>query len=506
MIALLYMLVATASPVYSPAGPRLGAIHVVEINVSDAQTLDRIVSGGYDVSDVRSGKATIYATDAELEQLASDGYAIAEIPQVAEKAYHGYDSIVTTLEDAVETYPSICRMEKIGESALGRPLWAILVTDNPAMEEDEPELKYIGAVHGDEPLGVEMTLKFLNLLLTNYGVDERITSLVDNTAIWILPTMNPDGLESLERYNGNGYDLNRSFPSYPTNFTSTVFRGDLPDYSVWQPEVAAVMKWTINNSFVLSANFHTGDLVVNYPYDDDSIPSGVEAPSPDDDLFIDISKRYSIHNAPMWDSVDFKDGITNGNAWYRVLGGMQDWNYRYAGCNEVTIELSTTKKPAANTLSNFWSNNQESMLSYAESIQIGVRGIITDISTSKPMWAEARVMGIDHPVYTDPDVGDYHRMLLPGIYTMEFGAPGYFKKTVENVIVGEDAATRVDVSLATPDVNRDGVVDATDVQLMINTILGVETEYSCDIDGGGVSSTDVQLLVNTVLGVISVEE
>ena len=46
------------------------------------------------------------------------------------------------------------------------------------------------------------------------------------------------------------------------------------------------MRWTAENSFVLSANFHGGALVVNYPYDQDpGIASGRNAPSPDDALF-----------------------------------------------------------------------------------------------------------------------------------------------------------------------------------------------------------------------------
>ncbi len=500
MISLFCVLVLAASPIPSAAGPRVGSVQVVEVTVSDPRALDSIVSGGYDVSGVRGNRVTLYATDEEIQQLRNEGYAPLPVGQIIEKAYRGYDSIVQVLQSAVADHPEICRMQRIGESVQGRGLWAVLVTNNPDIEEDEPEFKYIGAMHGDESIGAEMCLRFLDLLTTEYGVDQRITTLVDTTAIWILPLMNPDGLEAGTRSNAGGFDLNRSFPAYPDDFTEPVFTGPPLDLEGSPPEVAAVIQWTLENSFVLSANFHSGDLVVNYPYDDDGQPSGVETPTQDDDLFKDIARRYSVHNEPMWNSTRFSDGITNGSAWYTVRGGMQDWNYRYAGCNEVTIELSETKNPPSSALPSLWEDNRESMLSYAEACHIGVRGLVIDSSTREPIWAEVRVAGIDHPVYTDPDAGDYHRMLLPGTYALKYAAPGYVTRTIENISAGAGEATRVNVELARPDVNRDGVVDAADVQLVINTILGLEDRYACDLDGGGVTATDLQLIINIVLG------
>jgi streptogramin lyase len=51
------------------------------------------------------------------------------------------------------------------------------------------------------------------------------------------------------------------------------------------------------------------------------------------------------------------------------------------------------------------------------------------------------------------------------------------------------------------DINGDGVVDAVDVQLVVNAALGIPIAYSADVNGdGGVNAIDVQLVTNAALG------
>ena len=58
---------------------------------------------------------------------------------------------------------------------------------------------------------MEMCLYLINHLVDNYGTDPQVTALVDDTDIWIMPLMNPDGNAAGSRYNANGTDLNRDF-------------------------------------------------------------------------------------------------------------------------------------------------------------------------------------------------------------------------------------------------------------------------------------------------------
>ena len=381
--------------------------------------------------------ATVLVEPGELEAGSTKGLGV----------YHTYSTLTSELQALTAAYPSISRLVSIGQSVQGRQLWAVKITDNPDMEEDEPEFAWISTLHGNEPLGTEMCLYLIDHLLRGYGTDPVATSLVDGMEIWFVPLANPDGLQANSRYNANWVDLNRSFPEGSTTNLGNILYGPPMQLAGRQPETAAIMQWYASHRFVAAANLHTGSLVVNYPYDNDGRGS-VNSPTPDDALFQYISRQYSQYNLPMWNSATFPQGITNGAAWYAVNGGLQDWAYRYTGSNHVTIELSNTFRPAESLLPTLWDDNRLSMLSFMQTVNLGVRGVITDAATGLPVFAQVTVAGNSQPVFSDPDVGDYHRMLLPGTYDLTFTAPGYVPQTVKGVQVDWGQPARVDVALA----------------------------------------------------------
>jgi len=389
--------------------------------------------------------------------------------------YHTYDTLLSDLRNIAATHPNIAQLIDISTYTTststatlltkgGRHLWAMKISDNAIVAEaGEPELAYIGSMHGNEPVGMEMCYDFIKELTDKYGTDSSVTSLVNGNEIWVLPLMNPDGLQANKRENGWNQDLNRSFPHLEADSTQSTNQlgpaftdADLQGLNKGRtPEAAAVMRWSRAENIVLAANFHTGNLVVNYPYDSMAgVPSGQPAISPDDALFRYISTEYASHNAPMFASTQFPGGITNGNQWYQVIGGMQDWSYRYLGTNEVTVELSSVYKPPASQLPTLWNNNRDSMMAYLETIDTGIRGLVTD-SGGHPLRATVTVVDMSsgtpvanaHKVFTSQDFGDYYRMLLPGSYNIAFSCPGYAAQTINGVSVSLDMATLVNVTL-----------------------------------------------------------
>ncbi len=367
---------------------------------------------------------------------------IREEVEITRMAYRSYTDIEQFLNDMHAMYPTLTERYVLGTSELGRNISAIRISSNAGTPADKPQVRYISTMHGDETVGNEMCLFLIEHLLSGYGSDSRLTAMVDELDIWIVPLMNPDGYVALTRANANGIDLNRAFPDpYTSPNNTTTGRPD---------EVGVIMEWSWDQNFVLSANMHGGALVVNYPLDNNPSGASVYTATDDDDVMVDLALRYSTNNLPMYNSPSFPQGITNGADWYSIDGGMQDWNYWYNNCIEMTLELSNAKNPSASTIPGFWNDNRESMLSYLEAALIGVRGIVEDGATGTPVDALVSVAGRTLEVKTGAELGNYHRILLPGTYDLIFSSAGYDTLTAPGVVVTSGDATRLDVSMSAP--------------------------------------------------------
>lgn len=165
------------------------------------------------------------------------------------------------------------------------------------------------------------------------------------------------------------------------------------------------MAWTLRTPFVLSANLHGGSLLANYPFDDNSEGRSVNSPSPDDDIFRELSLAYSMAHKTMHlskrcpgTSETFRKGITNGANWYSVSGGMQDWNYVHSNDFEITLELGCTKYPMHTELPRYWDENREALLAYIERVHSGVKGFVLDPAGNPIPNATIEVEGIKHDI------------------------------------------------------------------------------------------------------------
>ena len=136
------------------------------------------------------------------------------------------------------------------------------------------------------------------------------------------------------------------------------------------------MAFQAQRNFCLSANFHGGAVVVNYPWDNTYDRHPLDA------LLVELSLRYANLNPSMRSSRSFSRGITNGADWYRVNGGMQDWSYYWYGDMQVTVELSNRKWPRYRDIPSFYAENKASMLAYLKSVHQGGGFYYSDRSKS----------------------------------------------------------------------------------------------------------------------------
>jgi Zinc carboxypeptidase/Secretion system C-terminal sorting domain len=310
--------------------------------------------------------------------------------------------------------------------------------------EARPAVFYSSTIHGDEPGGFVLMLHLADYLLKNYGIDERVKTLVDSLEIWINPLANPDGtygtgntMSSPTRYNANGYDLNRNFPDPFTPNT------------VKQKETLDMIKFMRKHKFVLSANFHTGSEVVNYPWD-----RWLSKLHADDSWFNSISRSYAdtahVYAGPEY--MNFLDnGVTRGALWYIVYGGRQDFMTWELHGREVTIELDDQYITPAPQLPLLWQNNYRSLLGYLENALYGIHGLVSNASTHSPVPAKVFISGHDidsSQVYSDTLTGSFVRFLSPGSWNLTFSATGYRDTTVNNVIVVSGEKTDLIVSMS----------------------------------------------------------
>ncbi|KAL8487046.1 hypothetical protein ACS0TY_023656 [Phlomoides rotata] len=354
-----------------------------------------------------------------------------------EKLAQGYMSN-SDLEKAMKELNTRCdnisRIYSIGKSVLGVPLWAIEISDMPGEMEAEPAFKFIGNVHGDEPVGRELLLLLANWLCDNYMKDSLATLIVDHTHLHILPSMNPDGFSLRRRGNANNIDLNRDFPDqfFPMN----------DDLDLRQPETKAIMNWLEDIHFTASASLHGGALVANYPWDGTKDKSKNYFGCPDDKAFRFLASLYSRSHYNMSLSKEFPDGVTNGAFWYPIYGGMQDWNYIHHGCFELTLEISDNKWPKASELPTLWDYNRMSMLNLAASVvKTGIHGRVSSSDEGKPLPASIAVRGINYTIAAGKNFADYYRLLAPREkYEVIVTMPGYRPKSA-CVVLGEEALT-----------------------------------------------------------------
>ncbi|MBN2131085.1 MAG: hypothetical protein JW741_16405 [Sedimentisphaerales bacterium] len=339
---------------------------LVDVQTAEPGDVQTLAEMGLDVWEVREGAIVALVTPEELAEMARRGLAtevvepnvyefldsphtreitLAADPNEPEGRYHSYEEIVQGL---YELLPSgVAHVESIGSTIEGRDIVAIKISDHPEIDEDdEPELLFVGCHHAREWIAAEVPFFLARHLAGNYEADEKVARWVNACEIWIVPVVNPDGLEysrtadrlwrKNRRDNGDGtfgVDLSRNYGRFwglegsVPDTSSPNYRGTQP-FS--EPEAQAIRNLVLRSEFRTFVTYHSYAQLVVYPWGYTTLES------PDDCLLSGMAQNV----AGLLGAVNGREYVPRQlGLWYLVSGDEIDWTYGQCGITSLSIEL-----------------------------------------------------------------------------------------------------------------------------------------------------------------------
>lgn len=113
---------------------------------------------------------------------------------VAWNRFYDFDESERIIKDLVAAYPDLLTLKSLGKSEQGRDMWLVILNNPETGPDTEKPAMYIdGNVHGNEIQATETVLYSIWYLTKSHGRVEQLTELIDRTAFYFVPSINPDG-------------------------------------------------------------------------------------------------------------------------------------------------------------------------------------------------------------------------------------------------------------------------------------------------------------------------
>ena len=109
--------------------------------------------------------------------------------------FYNYNKLSSELKELQTTYPDILTIQLIGKSYEGRAIFAVGLRGILPSKNKKPALMAIFTEHAAEHDVISLAMGIVKYLAKNYGKDKRITKLMNEKEVYIIPMMNPDGVE-----------------------------------------------------------------------------------------------------------------------------------------------------------------------------------------------------------------------------------------------------------------------------------------------------------------------
>ncbi|MBE0571150.1 MAG: immune inhibitor A [Ignavibacteriaceae bacterium] len=246
--------------------------------------------------------------------------------------------VIAELDSMKILFPNLITTKvSIGNTIENRPMYMVKISDNPDIDENEPEVLYTALHHAREPESMMQMIYFMYYLLENYYSDPSVQYLVNNRELFFIPVVNPDGYEynratypagggmwrKNRRNNGSSYgvDLNRNYGPYSywnapnggssTTPSSDTYRGTAP-FS--EPETNNIKTFLASRKIKNALNYHTyGNLLV-FPY------GALEHETPDSLIFREYAIDMTLYN-------NYTYGTDMQTVGYSTRGNSDDYFY-----------------------------------------------------------------------------------------------------------------------------------------------------------------------------------
>lgn len=461
--------------------------------VTGIEGSERLSAAGYDVAgrDLRVGWVELITDSAGLQQLIDAGFqpeilsyrsrpeplaqALGEsetgrtpTSPLVDVAYTDNAEMLAFLQQVVADHSAITRLEQVGTSVHGREIWAMMISDHAALDEDELAVLFNSDHHPREVMTPEVIMDTIDYLTDNYGIDPAVTAAVDSLAIWCVPVVNPDGLDlvfnedNYWRKNAadndendritwkDGVDPNRNYEwgwggqckGSSSYTTAATYRGPA---EATEPETRAMIELGRRIQPVIYVEYHSYGEDVFYAMGCDPgefSPRLSTIVGPDQSISRVIGEDYASRIVQADGGLGFL-AVPFGS---RVDGIGRDHHAHESGAIAFVTELNSAAEGGFQPDYATWRDatvvgQRPGWLWLLERVfGPAVGGHVTDAVTAEPLLADIALDELIHPdgrrLTTRPGTGRFHVLVVPGSYTLRVNAPGY-EEAVVPVTVGE---------------------------------------------------------------------
>ncbi len=347
------------------------------------------------------------------------------------------DKVTAKLKDLNARYPNLTRLEQIGTSNQGLPIWAFLISNTPDTKSsdyyEKPSIIFDGMHHARELMTSEVVMDVADFLLSSeVRNNKQWQLLLDKWNVWIVPMLNVDGRnivttqdkwwrKNARTENGKtfGVDINRNYSfnwnkcnGSSGNRNNDTYRGSSGNS---EPESQALVSLAEKVVPTASLSYHSFSELIIYPYGCKGIFTGENV----------LLSRIANELAALLPSDKGTGNYATGTPWqllYSVDGDSSSYMFGKFGAVSYTFEINLEFQPLYSLKQPTIAKHRKAWAYFLNRLSNNLFSLkIIDGKTGQPTEAEIRIANIvlnqGETPYRSNLAGNYFKVLDPGKYT-----------------------------------------------------------------------------------------